>query len=74
MSKIEPSVNDQLRYAQMVQGMKKLDRERLLEVSIELAHLSLVLQPAALRWSAMEAAKNLGEKLGGPYGTSKGTQ
>ena len=59
MRTIEPSVNDQLRYAQMMKGIDKLDRDELLEVTKELARLALLLQPAAMRWAAYEAAKNL---------------
>ena len=51
MRTIEPSVNDQLRYAQMMKGIDKLDRDELLEVTKELARLALLLQPAAMRLS-----------------------
>jgi|GEM_PF-2417835 len=70
MRTIEPSVNDQLRYAQMMKGIDKLDRDELLEVTKELARLALLLQPAAMRWAAYEAAKNLGSC----YGSSNGTE
>lgn len=60
MNKIEPSVNDQLRYASFVKGIEKLDHDSLKEVTKELARLALVMQPAAIRWAAHEAASNLG--------------
>lgn len=66
MKTIEPSVNDQLRYGQFVKQLDNLDREQLLSVSQELARLALLLQPAAMRWAAYEAAKNLTSC----YGTS----
>ena len=66
MKTIEPSVNDQLRYGQFVKQLDNLDREQLLSVSKELARLALLLQPAAMRWAAYEAAKNLTSC----YGTS----
>lgn len=67
MRKIEPSVNDQLRYGQFVKQLDKLDREQLLEISKELAHVALLLQPAAIRWAAYEAAKNLTSCYGTPH-------
>ena len=70
MRTIEPSVNDQLRYAQMMKGIDKLERDELLEVTKELARLALLLQPAAMRWAAYEAAKNLTSS----YGSSQGTE
>lgn len=63
---IEPSVNDQLRFANLAQAMKKMDQESLLKLATELARLAFVTQPAAMRWAAMEAAKNLGERYGSP--------
>ena len=56
---IEPSVNDYLKYNQFVKKLEKLDRDALYEVSVELAKLALLSQPAAMRWAATEAAKNL---------------
>jgi hypothetical protein len=66
MSSIEPSVNDQLRHARLVKELDTLDRDSLLAVSKELARLALLMQPAAMRWAATEAAKN----LVGTYGSS----
>lgn len=66
MSSIEPSVNDQLRHARLVKQLDTLDRDSLLAVSKELARLALLMQPAAMRWAATEAAKN----LVGTYGSS----
>ena len=60
MRKIEPSVNDQLKFAKFVKEIENLDRSSLLEVTIELARLALLMQPAAIRWAAHEAAANLG--------------
>ncbi len=60
MRKIEASVNDHLQYAKLVKEFDKLDKEELKEVAIELAKLALVMQPAAIRWAAHEAATNLG--------------
>ena len=52
MRKIEPSVNDQLKFAKFVKEIERLDRDRLHEVTIELARLALLMQPAAIRWGA----------------------
>jgi hypothetical protein len=60
MRKIEPSLNDQLRYTKFVRGIEKLDHKELKEVALELARLALLMQPAAMRWAANEAADNLG--------------
>lgn len=60
MRKIEPSLNDQLKYTRFVRGIEKLDLKELKEVTLELARLALLIQPAALRWAANEAAENLG--------------
>lgn len=60
MRKIEPSVNDQLKFAKFVKELDKLDRDSMHEVAIELARLALLMQPAAIRWAAHEAAANLG--------------
>ena len=57
---LEPSVGDQLRYAQFIKGIEKLNHDELKDVVTELARLALVLQPAAIRWAAYEAAQNLG--------------
>tara|TARA_B100001564_G_C20501529_1_gene606439 strand:+ start:642 stop:851 length:210 start_codon:yes stop_codon:yes gene_type:complete len=66
MRKIEPSVNDQLKFAKFVKEIDKLDAESLKEVTVELARLALLMQPAAIRWAAHEAAAN----LGGMHGSS----
>lgn len=66
MRKIEPSVNDQLKFAKFVKGLEQLDRDELHKVSIELARLALLMQPAAIRWAAHEAAANLGGFHGAP--------
>jgi len=66
MRKIEASVNDHLKFSKFVKEIQKLDRESLMEVTIELARLALVMQPAAIRWAAYEAAEN----LGGLHGTT----
>lgn len=66
MSKIESSVNDQLRHAMLVKELDKLDRDSLLSISKDLARLALLMQPAAMRWAITEAAKN----LPGTYGSS----
>lgn len=60
MRKIEASVNDHLQYAKLVKEFDKLDKQELKEIAIELAKLALVMQPAAIRWAAHEAATNLG--------------
>ncbi len=57
---LEPSVGDQLRYAQFIKGIEKLNHDELKELVTELARLALVQQPAAIRWAAYEAAQNLG--------------
>jgi len=67
MSRIEPSVNDQLRHARLVKELDKLDRESLLAISKDLARLALLMQPAAMRWAATEAAKNLVSSYGSSY-------
>ena len=66
MRQIEPSVNDQLKFAQFVKGLEQLNRDELHKVSIELARLALLMQPAAIRWAAQEAAANLGGFHGTP--------
>ena len=66
MKTIEPSVNDQLRYGQFVKQLDNLDRDQLLSISKDLAKLALLLQPAAIRWAAYEAAKNLTSCYGTP--------
>ena len=59
MRKIEPSLNDQLRHEQLIRQLDKLDRDALIEVAKDLARLALLMQPAAIRWAASEAATNL---------------
>ena len=49
---LEPSVGDQLRYAQFIKGIERLNHDELKDVVTELARLALVLQPAAIRWAA----------------------
>ena len=66
MRKLEPSVNDQLKFAKLVKELDKLDRDSLHEIAIELARLALLMQPAAIRWAAHEAAANLGGFYGAP--------
>jgi len=56
---IEASVNDQLRFANLVKGMERMDRDELLAIATDLARLAFVLQPAGMRWAAKEAAQNL---------------
>lgn len=68
MKKIETSVNDQLRFAQVVKELEKLDHDKLLEASKDLARLAFLMQPAAMRWAAFEAAQNLGNCYGTPQG------
>lgn len=60
MRTIEPSVNDHMKFAKLVKEFDSLDRDSLKEVAIELARLALLMQPAAIRWAAHEAASNLG--------------
>lgn len=60
MRRIEASVNDHLKFSKFVKEIEKLDRESLKEITVELARLALVMQPAAIRWAANEAAENLG--------------
>ena len=66
MKTIEPSVNDQLRYGQFLKQLDNLNREQLLVISKDLARVALLLQPAALRWAAYEAATNLTSCYGTP--------
>ena len=66
MRRIEASVNDHLKFSKFVKEIEKLDRESLKEITVELARLALVMQPAAIRWAANEAAEN----LGGFYGST----
>lgn len=63
---IEASVNDQLRFANLVKGMEKMDRDQLLKLATELARLAFVVQPAGMRWAANEAAHNLSERWKDP--------
>lgn len=65
MTMIEASVNDQLRFANLVKGMEKMSHEQLLKVAIDVARLAFVVQPAGMRWAAMEAAQNLSEQFNG---------
>tara|TARA_R100001510_G_C7655202_1_gene214215 strand:- start:399 stop:608 length:210 start_codon:yes stop_codon:yes gene_type:complete len=67
MRKIEPSVNDHLKFSKFVKEIQKLDRDSLMEITVELARLALLMQPAAIRWAAYEAAEN----LGGFYGSTR---
>jgi len=66
MRRIEASVNDHLKFSKFVKEIEKLDRESLKDITVELARLALVMQPAAIRWAANEAAEN----LGGFYGST----
>jgi hypothetical protein len=63
---IEASVNDQLRFASLVKGIEKMDRDQLLEIATELARLAYVIQPAGMRWAAKEAAQNLSNQWKDP--------
>ena len=69
MRKIEPSVNDHLKFSKFVKEIQQLDRDSLMEITVELARLALLMQPAAIRWAAYEAAEN----LGGAYGSTRHT-
>tara|TARA_A200000159_G_scaffold157774_1_gene174272 strand:- start:462 stop:674 length:213 start_codon:yes stop_codon:yes gene_type:complete len=68
MKQIEPSVNDQLKFARLVKDLDKMDLAQMKKVTIELARLALIMQPAAIRWAAHEAATNMTET----YGVSDG--
>ena len=68
MKQIEPSVNDQLKFARLVKDLDKMDLYQMKKVTIELARLALIMQPAAIRWAAHEAATNMTET----YGVSDG--
>lgn len=59
MKKIEPSLNDELRYERLIRDIQKLDRDQILEVVKDLARLALIMQPAAIRWATGEAVSNL---------------
>lgn len=66
MNTIEPSVNDQLRFANLVKGLENLDRKQLIELATELARFAFVMQSASLRWAAHEAANNLSQQWKDP--------
>ena len=63
---IEASVNDQLRFANLVKGMEEMHRDQLLAIATDLARLAFVVQPAGMRWAAMEAAQNLSNQWKDP--------
>ena len=56
---LEPTVGEQLRFAEFSKQLEKLDREELLEIARLLAKQALVMQPSAIRYLAKEAAQNL---------------
>ena len=64
MKQIEPSVNDQLKFARLVKELDKMDLAQMKKVTIELARLALIMQPAAIRWATYEAATNMTETYG----------
>lgn len=66
MRKIEPNLNDELRYERLIRDVQKLDRDQILEVVKDLARLALIMQPAALRWATGEAVTNLVDQWNDP--------
>jgi len=64
MNKIEPSVNDHVKYAHVSRSIETMDHGELKELAQDLAKLALLMQPAAIRWAANEAAHNLGGGFG----------
>lgn len=56
---IEPSVGELLLYRRTLDDIQRLDAEELRELCGMLAHQALVVQPAAARWLARDAAGSL---------------
>ena len=59
LNMLEPSVGEQLRLNEFLRGIDELTLEELREVTALLAEQALMMQPAAIRWLAREAARNL---------------
>ena len=59
LNMLEPSVGEHLRLAEFLKGIDELTLEELREVTALLAKQALLMQPAAIRWLAKEAARNL---------------
>ena len=55
----EPTVGEQLRLAEFVTQLERIGEEELRALCRQLATLVLVTHPAAMRWLAREAARNL---------------
>jgi hypothetical protein len=56
---IEPSVNELLVYRRTLDDIQRMGVEELRHISRILARQALVVQPAAMRWLARDAAGNL---------------
>lgn len=55
----EPTVGEQLRYAEFSKNLDKADPREVLEVAKLLGKQAMVTQPAVIRYLAKEAASNL---------------
>lgn len=58
-SSFEPTVGEQLRLAQFTNALDRASEEELREISKVMAKQVLVIYPAAMRFLATEAAKNM---------------
>lgn len=61
-SGFEPTVGEQLRLREAWQAIDQAEPEQLRALCRQLAQQVLVIQPAAMRWLAREAAQNLAGK------------
>ena len=57
---IELSLSQELRLTQTLKTIESATETDLREIAVQLAHLALGTQPAAIKWLANEAAANLG--------------
>ena len=55
----EPTVGEELRLAQFLNGLDRANESELREISKAMARQILVVYPSAMRWLAREAAQNL---------------
>lgn len=56
---LEPTIGEQLRYAEFCRSLEKASTDDLLEIAKLLGKQALVTQPSVIRFLAKEAANNL---------------
>lgn len=61
---IEPTVDEHLRLGRFVAALDQASEDELRQIAKQMAMQVLMTYPAAMRWLAREAARNLG---GGPW-------